>query len=321
MQGVGPGRLTFAKLGMQRLQRRGKPGYGQMAAALGRVSTVVVQRFCKPKVGGSNPSPGTSIVAHMNRIGFRRPTLILGGLLAALWLAAPCPAAASDLYEGEAIVSGTVLETRSDGLAQCLRHVLVKLSGNPALADDPRVDALGAKAATLLDSLAYIDRMSDSPHHDEQGTRDRPFTLIARFDPARTDAALARLGEHPWRGVRPVLAIDIMVHDHGADYPMTADGDNGERQREALLAAARLYGMVVALPATMGEPKQPGGIKLHGTLRWSDAESGWVGQWRMGWRGGEHDWGIRGVSFDDAFRNAVAGAMALLSGHGPPHHK
>jgi hypothetical protein len=257
----------------------------------------------------------------MNRIGFRRPTLVLGGLLAAMWVAAPRMAAASDLYEGEAIVSGTVLETRSDGLAQCLRHVLVKLSGNPALADDPRVDMLGAKATTLLDSVAYIDRMSDSPHHDEQGTRDRPFTLIARFDPARTDAALARLGEHPWRGVRPVLAIDIMVHDHGADYPMTADGDNGERQREALLGAARLYGMVVALPATMGEPKQPGGIKLHGTLRWSDAESGWVGQWRMGWRGGEHDWGIRGVSFDDAFRNAVAGAMALLSGHGAPHHK
>ena len=26
-----------------------------------RVSTVVVQRFCKPKAGGSNPSPGTRI--------------------------------------------------------------------------------------------------------------------------------------------------------------------------------------------------------------------------------------------------------------------
>jgi hypothetical protein len=26
---------------------------------MGRVSTVAVQRFCKPKVGGSNPSPGT----------------------------------------------------------------------------------------------------------------------------------------------------------------------------------------------------------------------------------------------------------------------
>jgi hypothetical protein len=244
--------------------------------------------------------------------------MLLGGLLAALWLAAPLPAAASDLYEGEAIVSGTVLETRSDGLAECLRHVLVKLSGNPALADDRRVDALGAKAATLLDSLAYIDRMSDSPHHDEQGTRDRPFTLIARFDPARTDAALARLGERPWRGARPVLAIDIMVHDHGADYPMTADGDNGERQREALLAAARLYGMVVALPATMGVPKHPAGIALHGTLSWSDAAPGWVGQWHMSWRGREQSWGISGVSFDEAFRNAVAGAMGLLSGHRPP---
>src|SRR6266478_846053 len=29
------------------------------AASKRRVSTVVVQRFCKPKVGGSNPSPGT----------------------------------------------------------------------------------------------------------------------------------------------------------------------------------------------------------------------------------------------------------------------
>lgn len=32
-----------------------------------RVSTVVVQRFCKPKVGGSNPSPGTmTLTMHPN---------------------------------------------------------------------------------------------------------------------------------------------------------------------------------------------------------------------------------------------------------------
>ena len=30
-----------------------------------RVSTVVVQRFCKPKVGGSNPSPGTNDLKHL----------------------------------------------------------------------------------------------------------------------------------------------------------------------------------------------------------------------------------------------------------------
>jgi hypothetical protein len=32
----------------------------QTIIPMGRVSTVVVQRFCKPKVGGSNPSPGTN---------------------------------------------------------------------------------------------------------------------------------------------------------------------------------------------------------------------------------------------------------------------
>ena len=35
---------------MRRTALRGAPG---------RLSTVVVQRFCKPKVGGSNPSAGT----------------------------------------------------------------------------------------------------------------------------------------------------------------------------------------------------------------------------------------------------------------------
>ena len=32
---------------------------------LSRVSTVVVQRFCKPKVGGSNPSPGTTFLRYL----------------------------------------------------------------------------------------------------------------------------------------------------------------------------------------------------------------------------------------------------------------
>jgi hypothetical protein len=37
-----------------------------------RVSTVVVQRFCKPKVGGSNPSPGTDVINSLLNSIFRR---------------------------------------------------------------------------------------------------------------------------------------------------------------------------------------------------------------------------------------------------------
>ena len=37
-----------------------------------RVSTAVVQRFCKPKVGGSNPSPGIKRPLHAGRFALGR---------------------------------------------------------------------------------------------------------------------------------------------------------------------------------------------------------------------------------------------------------
>ncbi|MCW3474988.1 DUF2066 domain-containing protein [Limobrevibacterium gyesilva] len=238
--------------------------------------------------------------------------------------ALPCLAATAqaagwqDLYQSSAIVTGTVATTRADGLAQCLRDVLVKVSGNPALLDDPRVDALGGTAAELVEDFAYLDRQSDMPRHDEQGSRDRPFTLIAHFAPTKIDAALAALGEQPWRADRPPLLVRITVRDRNATFPMTADADADERQRQALLASAERYGMrVVLLPkdrlAVGAAP--PGSVPLDGTLTWSDAAFGWVGEWRLAWQGRDIAWGITGVSFDEAFRNAVRGAMGVLSGH------
>ena len=38
-------------------------------ADAGRLSTVVVQRFCKPKVGGSNPSAGTNKINELCHCG------------------------------------------------------------------------------------------------------------------------------------------------------------------------------------------------------------------------------------------------------------
>jgi hypothetical protein len=220
--------------------------------------------------------------------------------------------AQTDPYRAETIVSGTVAETRADGLARCLRDVLVKASGDPRLLDDPRIDALEGKAADLVEDFAYVDRMSDLPHHDEQGSRDRPFTLIAHFSPPKIEAVLARLGEGPWQGERPPLLIRVTIRDRtGASFPMTADADADERLREALLGAADRYGMRVVLP-----PAAPrDGVGLTGALAWSDVDFGWNGDWRIAWDGSDYRWAIHGVSFDGAFRNAVLGAMAVLAGH------
>jgi uncharacterized protein len=224
--------------------------------------------------------------------------------------------AQTDPYGTETIVSGTVTETRADGLARCLRDVLVKVSGDPRLLDDPRIDALEGKPADLVEDFAYIDRMSDLPHHDEQGSRDRPFTLIVHFSPPKIDAVLARLGEGPWRGERPPLLIRVTVRDRtGASFAMTADADADERLREALLAAADRYGMRVVLPPAGQPASLPAGVPLTGTLVWSDADFGWNGDWHISWDGNDYRWANRGVSFDGAFRNAVLGAMAVLAGH------
>ena len=231
----------------------------------------------------------------------------------ALLLAAGA-ARGADLFEGRAIVTGTGPSSRAEALPQALRDVLVKVSGDPALADDSRLAQLDA--AALVQDDVFLDRLTDLPHRDEQGTRDRPWDYIAHFDPDGVRAALAALGSGEWRGPRPRLVARIAVHDQqDGVYPMNNDSDDGERLRQALLAAAGRYGMRVALPPrARPDADIPGTVPLTGTLRWSEPDFGWVGEWHLSWQGRDRAWRIAGVSFDDAFRDAVGGAMAVLAG-------
>lgn len=239
---------------------------------------------------------------------------------------------AGSLYRCSVIVTGTDMRNRPSAMGQCLRRVMAKVSGDPALADDPRLEEIASKAGTLAESFAYFDRMSDIPHHDEQGSRDRPFDLVVEFDPAKVDAALTAMGSTAWRN-RPALVVAVRVKDQeGDEYRLSADDADGERQREALFAAADRFGLRVILLPEQELPAEnaagPGIVAraartvrstelaaLTGTLVWSDADAGWAGNWHVAQGGRERSWSIRGVSFDDAFRNAIGGAAAVLSGH------
>ena len=232
------------------------------------------------------------------------------------FLLATSSAAAAGLYEAQVIVTGTDGRSRPEGLAACLAQVLAKVSGNPAVADDPRVARLSAPA--LLRSFAYLDRMSDQPKHDEQGTRDRPYDLVARFDPAAVDDALRGLGLRPWPLPRPEVAADIRILPRQAPpMRLQSDTDQDERHRAALLAAGERFGLEIALRPASGiaAPISTGAATLAGELAWSDADAGWSGSWRLSWAGRDWIWQVRGVSFDEAYRNAVGGAAAILSGN------
>ena len=151
---------------------------------------------------------------------------------------------AGDLYTGHAIVTGTDAREPPAGFARALREVLVKLTAEPALADDAALAGDDAQAESMAEDYAYQDRMSDVRTHDEQGTRDRPYDLTVHFAPERVDAVLRRIGVPVWTERHPVALVVTMLRD-GEAVALTADGQSGERPREAALAAGERYGVRV----------------------------------------------------------------------------
>jgi hypothetical protein len=148
------------------------------------------------------------------------------------------------------------------------------------------------------------------------------------------------LGRAPWSAPRPRLVVFLGVRLGATTYILAGDGARGRDQRESLAAAAERFWMPIALPSEaalakaglsyqdLPAPDLPrldataraigGDLALAGNMDWNEQALGWVADWRLGSRGESYGWQIRGVGFDDAFRNAMAGAAQILSGHGRP---
>ena len=260
-------------------------------------------------------------------------------LLAAAAIAAAAtvtPAAAQlsgDLYQTTVIVTGTDTRSRPVGFAEALRKVLVNLSGEPRLHDDPRVSALAARAGAAVASFSYVDRMAGRPVHDEQGTRDRPYNFTVKFVRARVDEMLESLGQHAWTGTRPVVVPVLAVTIGPTSYLLSGETPHGTEQRPSFRDMARDFDLTVRFPAerelaawgvrTAGFPTPPSAAApndavVAGTLRFDESLPGWVGSWRWRWHGTVYTWGIKGVSFDEAFRDICRGVLRVAAGHGAP---
>lgn len=246
----------------------------------------------------------------------------------------------SELYQTQAVVTGTGEANRQLGFESCFRTVLVKVSGDQRVVENPAAKVALPTAGSFIADFRYRDRMEDVPIHDEQGTHDRPHDLTCVFDHARIDDFLRKLGSRPWLEERPRLVIFIAVRSAGKAFMLSRDGIEGPYMRDALNAAAETLAIRVALPdaATLSKDaltaetlpaasssdldaianRYDGAAALAGSLVWSDADLGWVADWRLSNGKTEHRWQIRGVSFDDAFRNAMAGSLQIYPGNDAP---
>ena len=266
-------------------------------------------------------------------------------LVLIVWLSPPLAAEASPdaLYRAKTIVTGTREETRLKGFEDCLRAVLLKVSGDQRLLDDPRLAPLLGKAPDLIAAFHYHDRMSGIPIHDEQGTHDRPFDLTCDFEPEKLDAMLASLGGKPWTAPRPSIALFVSVRNGPSAFVLAADDKDSAIMREAFAEAADALAIPIlfpkredlrrigldagSLPRT-GLPVfdafagEIGGSRaLAGSIVGSDRELGWIAEWRF-FDGSETAiWQVHGVNFDKAFQSAMRGAAQILSGNGDPPAK
>ena len=262
--------------------------------------------------------------------------VFLVGLRLTAVVASAAPSVAQDMskfYQATTIVTGYDMRSRPLGFARCLRAVLVNLSGEPRLRDDPRVAALAAHADALVASFDYVDQMAGIKVHDDQGTYDRSYNLTVRFVPARVDEALVELGERPWRGARPAIVPMLAVRGLKSSYLLSVENPSGAEQRPAFSDAAADFHMKVRFPsdadfaaagvALASIPSSPPASSpdealVVGTLEFQEGLPGWVGSWHMHWHGADYAWGIEGVNYDEAFRDIVRGVLRLASGHDAP---
>lgn len=106
----------------------------------------------------------------------------------------------SDLYRATVPVAGAEEADRDVALRQALGQVLVKLSGDRTLLDNPRVKAKLAQAEKLVEQFEYQTRP-----HDEQRL------LVVSFDEDAVKQLLRDFGIAQWSNARPTLLIWIVL--------------------------------------------------------------------------------------------------------------
>ena len=257
----------------------------------------------------------------------------------------PAPAVPSGaLYRCRTVVTGTRVETRLPGFAECLGVALVKLSGDQSIVQAKGFTRAAKRADDYVLHFSYHDRLVGRPLHDEQGTHDRPHDLTVDFDAAKLDALTRSLSREPWLLPRPHLTLLLAVENLRSSFILTSDGavDRSSDMREALAAAAEKAGLpAIVLPAQAMVAARAWTPRTLPNLNLLDAERlaraaglgaavvghivfneealGWIVRWRMEHAGANYTWGTRGVNFDAAFRNALFGAARVLAGRGAPN--
>ncbi len=135
--------------------------------------------------------------------------------------------AVTNLYEAEVAVSGQGGEARSKGIRQAFAGVLVKVSGDSGLLDNPQVGQLLSRGSRLVQQYRY----KPLPGASEKGGGAPDRLLWARFDARAVNRLLRESGVPVWGETRPSMLL-WLGEEEGARRSLLAPDSSSSLKRQ-----------------------------------------------------------------------------------------
>jgi len=155
--------------------------------------------------------------------------------------AGPGPVNDPSLYEAQVVVTSQTPAAREAGLAQALRVVLSKLSGQADVLTDPALESALSIAGDLVENQSYRQQQVASV----SGAPGFRTLLVARFRQLDVDDLLATLGLKLWPQPRPQPVLWLAIDDGSGPRLVGVQQANAAR---SLLDQATQRGFSLGLP-------------------------------------------------------------------------
>lgn len=143
------------------------------------------------------------------------------------------------IYKASIPVTSQSDENKNIALQKGLEQVLIGVSGNEHILDNPKLKTSLAHAEDLAEEFSY----APSPPESAKTT---PYLLVVRFDQEQVDKLLRDAGTSMWGQNRPLILVWLAYE--GPNHPVDIVDSSGNTIESSLLDSAKKRGLPLIFP-------------------------------------------------------------------------
>lgn len=233
-------------------------------------------------------------------------------LCGCMWI---CTSLANSLYQAQIPVKSQHSAEREEAIGQALQQVLVRVSGNNAIATLPGIQSQLHRAKQLAERYTY--------KHDRHGR----LLLNVAFEENAVDNLIRQYGQYFWGQQRPRLLVWMAVEDQRGLHVAAADESQGDNHSAVKLLQSKSTqrGLRITLPVLDLEDmqrisqddilQQNASQLLKAAKRYAIDDlllvsvmqigERWVGNWTLYFRGQPLVWQLKADTLPELVSNGI----------------